>query len=85
MLSHKEGSKMHDQIASAYRNCLKVMDAEGVYNAAILNGARQFLKDNNVIMDSGMGTPLDALANDLNTLPFEEEETPRDTAQATGL
>ena len=76
---------MHDQIASAYRNCLKVMDAEGVYNAAILNGARQFLKDNNVIMDSGMGTPLDALANDLNTLPFEEEETPRDTTQATGL
>ena len=76
---------MHDQIASAYRNCIKVMDAEGVYNAAILNGARQFLKDNNVVMDSGMGTPLQALANDLNTLPFEEEETPRDTTQATGL
>ena len=84
MLSHKEGSKMHDQIAGAYRNCIKVMDAEGVYNAAILNGARQFLKDNNVIMDSGMGTPLDALANDLKTLPFEEE-TPRDTTQAQGL
>jgi hypothetical protein len=32
-----------------------------------------------------MGTPLQALANDLNTLPFEEEETPRDTTQATGL
>ena len=75
---------MHDQIAGAYRNCIKVMDAEGVYNAAILNGARQFLKDNNVIMDSGMGTPLDALANDLKTLPFEEE-TPRDTTQAQGL
>ena len=76
---------MHDQIANAYRNCIKVMDAEGVYNAALLNGARQFLKDNNVVMDSGMGTPLQALANDLNTLPFEEEETPRDTTQATGL
>ena len=76
---------MHDQIACAYSNCIKLMDREGVYNAAILNGARQFLKDNNVLMDSGVGTPLDALANDLNTLPFEEEETPRDTAQATGL
>ena len=85
MLSHTEGSKMHDQIACAYRNCIKVMEAEGVYNAALLNGARQFLKDNNVVMDSGMGTPLQALANDLNTLPFEEEETPRDTTQATGL
>lgn len=85
MLSHTEGSKMHDQIAGAYRNCIKLMEAEGIYNAAILNGARQFLKDNNVVMDSGMGTPLDALANDLNTLPFEEEETPRDTTEATGL
>lgn len=75
---------MHDQIAGAYSNCIKLMEAEGVYNAAILNGARQFLKDNNVVMDSGVGTPLDSLANDLKTLPFEEE-TPRDTAQATGL
>lgn len=84
MLSHKDGSKMHDQIAGAYRNCIKVMEAEGVYNAALLNGARQFLKDNNVVMDSGVGTPLQALADDLKALPFEEE-TPRDTAQAQGL
>ena len=85
MLSHTEGSKLHDKIAGAYRNSIDMMEAEGEYNAALLNGARQFLKDNNVVMDSGVGTPLDALANDLNTLPFEEEETPRDTAQATGL
>ena len=85
MLSHTEGSNMHDQIAGAYRNCIKLMETEGVYNAALLNGARQFLKDNNVVMDSGMGTPLNALSDQLNTLPFEEEETPRDTAQATGL
>ena len=84
MLSHKEGSKLHDKIAGAYRNSIDLMEAEGEYNAALLNGARQFLKDNNVVMDSGMGTPLQALANDLNTLPFEEE-TPRDTSQATGL
>ena len=75
---------MHDQIAGAYRNCIKVMEAEGVYNAALLNGARQFLKDNNVLMDSGVGTPLEALDHQLKALPFEEEEH-RDTAQATGL
>jgi hypothetical protein len=85
MLSHEEGSKLHDKVAKAYKESIELMHAEGEFNAALLNGARQFLRDNNVVMDSGMGTPLQALANDLNTLPFEEEETPRDTAQATGL
>jgi len=85
MLSHEEGSKLHDKVAKAYKESIELMHAEGEFNAALLNGARQFLRDNNVLMDSGVGTPLQALANDLNTLPFEEEETPRDTAQATGL
>jgi hypothetical protein len=35
-------------------------------------------------MDSGVGTPLEALDHQLKALPFEEEEH-RDTAQATGL
>ena len=85
MLSHEEGSKLHDKVAKAYKESIELMHAEGEFNAALLNGARQFLKDNLVVMDSGMGTPLQALADDLNTLPFEEEETPRDTTQATGL
>ena len=85
MLSHEEGSKLHDKVAKAYKESIELMHAEGEFNAAILNSARQFLKDNLVTMDSGVGTPLQALANDLNTLPFEEEETPRDTTQATGL
>ena len=84
MLSHKEGSKLHDKIADAYRNSIDVMDETGEYNAALLNGARQFLKDNNVIMDSGLGTPLQALNSQIQALPFEEEQH-RDTAQATGL
>ena len=84
MLSHKEGSKLHDKIADAYRNSIDMMDEMGEYNAALLNGARQFLKDNNVTMDSGVGTPLEALDHQLKALPFEEEEH-RDTAQATGL
>jgi hypothetical protein len=84
MLSHKEGSKLHDKIADAYRNSIDMMDEMGEYNAALLNGARQFLKDNNVTMDSGVGTPLEALDHQLKALPFEEEQH-RDTTQATGL
>ena len=85
MLSHKEGSKLHDKIAEAFRNSIDLMDDTGEYNAALLNGARQFLKDNLVTMDSGVGTPLDELNKDLIRLPFEEEEQHRDTTQATGL
>jgi hypothetical protein len=85
MLSHKEGSKLHDKIADAYRNSIDLMDEQGEYNAALLNGARQFLKDNNVTMDSGVGTPLEALDHQLKALPFEEEEQHRDTTQAQGL
>ena len=86
MLSHKEGSKLHDKIAGAYSHSIDMMEDMGEYNAALLNGARQFLKDNNVTMDSGVGTPLDELNAKLIKLPFEEEEQQhRDTAQATGL
>ena len=74
MLSHKEGSKLHDKIAGAYRNSIDLMEAEGEYNAALLNGARQFLKDNNVVMDSGMGTPLNDLNNTLINVPFGEDD-----------
>ena len=56
MLSHKEGSKLHDKVAKAYKESIELMHAEGEFNAALLNGARQFLKDNLVIMDSGVGS-----------------------------
>ena len=87
MLSHKEGSKLHDKIAGAYSHSIDMMEDMGEYNAALLNGARQFLKDNNVTMDSGVGTPLEALDHQLKALPFEEEEEEqhRDTTQAQGL
>ena len=74
MLSHKEGSKLHDKIAGAYSHSIDMMEDMGEYNAALLNGARQFLKDNNVTMDSGVGTPLNALDHQLKALPVEEEE-----------
>jgi hypothetical protein len=84
MLSHKEGSKLHDKVAKAYKDSIDLMHAEEEFNAAILNGARQFLKDNCVTMDSGVGTPLEALDHQLKALPFEEEQH-RDTTQAEGL
>jgi hypothetical protein len=74
MLSHKEGSKLHDKIADAYRSSIDIMDDTGEYNAALLNGARQFLKDNNILMDSGVGTPLEALNNTLINVPFGEDD-----------
>ena len=50
------------------------METDGEYNAALLNGARQFLKDNNILMDSGVGTPLEALNNTLINVPFREDD-----------
>ena len=73
MLSHKEGSKLHDKVAKAYKDSIDLMHAEGEFNAAILNGARQFLKDNCVLMDSGVGTPLDQLNNTIIDVPFGED------------
>ena len=78
MLNHEEGSKLHDKVAKAYKESIELMHAEGEFSAALLNGARQFLKDNNVIMDSGMGSPLYELADELK-VPFEEKEEYRDT------
>ena len=74
MLSHKEGSKLHDKIAGAYSHSIDMMEDMGEYNAALLNGARQFLKDNNVTMDSGVGTPLNDLNNTLINVPFGEDD-----------
>ena len=85
MLDHKQASSLHDEVANAYRASIDLMNETGEFNAALLNGARQFLKDNLVTMDSGVGTPLDELNKDLIRLPFEEEEQHRDTTQATGL
>jgi len=86
MLDHKQASSLHDEVANAYRASIDLMNETGEFNAALLNGARQFLKDNLVTMDSGVGTPLEALDHQLKALPFEEEEQQhRDTAQATGL
>ena len=74
MLSHQEASKLHDKVAQAYRHSIELMEAEGEFNAALLNGARQLLKDNNIVMDSGIGSPLDALNNTVINVPFGEDD-----------
>jgi hypothetical protein len=50
------------------------MNETGEYSAALLNGARQLLKDNNIVMDSGVGTPLDQLNNTIIDVPFGEDD-----------
>ena len=85
MLDHKQASSLHDEVANAYRASIDLMNETGEYSAALLNGARQLLKDNNIVMDSGLGTPLQALNSQIEALPFEEEQQHRDTTQAQGL
>jgi hypothetical protein len=47
------------------------------YNPSLMNMIRQYLKDNNVTVDSRSGTAMDQLGSDFKTLPFnDEEETP---------
>jgi len=73
MLDHKQASSLHDEVANAYRASIDLMNETGEFNAALLNGARQFLKDNLVTMDSGVGTPLDQLNNTIIDVPFGED------------
>jgi hypothetical protein len=47
------------------------MHETGEFNAAVLNGARQLLKDNDVVTVSDTGTPLGNLAN---VLPFDDDD-----------
>jgi hypothetical protein len=74
MLDHKQASSLHDEVANAYRASIDLMNETGEYSAALLNGARQLLKDNNIVMDSGVGTPLDELNNKIIDVPFGEDD-----------
>lgn len=74
MLDHKQASSLHDEVANAYRASIDLMNETGEYSAALLNGARQLLKDNNIVMDSGVGTPLDQLNNTIIDVPFGEND-----------
>ena len=59
-------------LADTYKQSIQEMkDGEVEVNAAILNGARQLLKDNDVISLSEQGSPLGNLAQ---VLPFADSD-----------
>jgi len=55
-------------LADTYREIISTMDLDDP-NAAVLNGARQFLKDNNIISVTEKTSPLGKLAD---VLPFDD-------------
>lgn len=57
-------------LADVYKESIEEMRETGDYNAALLNGARQLLKDNDVVSLSEQGTPLGNLAE---VLPFDDD------------
>ncbi|MAN61519.1 MAG: hypothetical protein CMI60_06170 [Parvibaculum sp.] len=59
-------------LADTYKQSIQEMkDGEVEVNAAILNGARQLLKDNDVLSLSEQGSPLGNLAE---VLPFDDKD-----------
>ena len=64
--------KMQGLKIKAYTKAIKEMlDGTIEWNAAILNGARQTCKDNDIISLSEQGTPVGDLAE---LLPFAEDD-----------
>ena len=58
-------------LTNTYKDSIVEMRETGEYNAALLNGARQLLKDNDVVSMSESGTPLGDLAR---MLPFDDPD-----------
>lgn len=59
-------------IADTYTQAIQEMKVGAAeYNAALLNGARQLLKDNDVVSLSEQGSPLGKLAE---VLPFDDSD-----------
>jgi len=71
MKTFEELGKFQGYVADTYKAALDQMHDTGEFNPSILNGARQLLKDNEIILTSGKDTPLNDLLT--VTLPFEEE------------
>ena len=69
-------------VADVYRESIEEMRESGDYNAAILNGARQLLKDNGVISVSEEGSLLGSLSKEL--LPFDDPPEVREAMRQEG-
>jgi vacuolar-type H+-ATPase subunit E/Vma4 len=65
-------------LCDTYKESIEEMKETGDYNAALLNGARQLLKDNDVVSITEQGTPLGNLAE---VLPFNEDDETKQAAQ----
>jgi|TARA_Y100000592_G_scaffold97488_1_gene168342 hypothetical protein len=74
LMSDNTRQQLHDlqaYVAKTYTIAIDQMHETGEFNAAVLNGARQLLKDNDVVTVSDTGTPLGNLAN---VLPFDDDD-----------
>jgi hypothetical protein len=65
-------------LCDTYKDSIEEMKETGDYNAALLNGARQLLKDNDVVSLTEQGTPLGNLAE---VLPFSADDETKQAAQ----
>lgn len=68
---------LHAKVATKLTDALDQMDHETKGLAAVLNVARQFLKDNNIEAVPAPGTPLGKLADKVTEFPFDPAEDAR--------
>jgi hypothetical protein len=72
MKKREQLEKLQVLIADTYSQAIQEMKVGAAeYNAALLNGARQLLKDNDVVSLSEQGSPLGKLAE---VLPFDDSD-----------
>ena len=71
MKKREQLEKLQVLLADVYKESILEMRDTGEYNAALLNGARQLLKDNDVVSLSEQGSPLGKLAE---VLPFDDSD-----------
>lgn len=62
-------SELHAELAKVLKKGLGFVDEEGKPNPALLNVARQFLKDNKIESEAPKGSPLGDLVDDLPEFP----------------
>ena len=68
---------LHDKLATVLTDALGEVDPTEKGTAAILNVARQFLKDNNIEAAPREGQPMGRLAEKVAEFPFDPAEDAR--------
>ena len=71
MKTFEELGKLQGYVADTYKSAIDQMHETCEYNPSLLNGARQLLKDNEIVLTSVKDTPLNDLLNEV--LPFEDD------------